>query len=115
HSHAYNLGIGFSRTTGPATFGLDAIYEPIWSETWAEAEAPTETVLGDTIPAGGRTIENHFRFSDALVRMGVGRELAFGGRPGAAGQANRWRSPTPAPCAPGASSWPRAVRSPWTR
>src|SRR5881396_485330 len=84
HSHAYNLGIGFSRTTGPATFGLDAIYEPIWSETWAEAEAPTETVLGDTIPAGGRTIENHFRFSDALVRMGVGRELAFGGRPRAA-------------------------------
>jgi len=83
-SHAYNLGVGFSRTNGPATFGIDAIYEPIWSGTWAEAEAPTETALGDTIPAGGKTVENHFRFSDAVFRMGVSRELTVGSRPRAA-------------------------------
>ncbi|HXV86470.1 MAG TPA: hypothetical protein VD793_07210, partial [Gemmatimonadales bacterium] len=30
---------------------------------------------GDTIPAGGKTIENDFRFSNALFRMGVSRDL----------------------------------------
>jgi len=84
HSHAYQVGIGVARTNGPATFGLDAVYEPIWSETYAAAAAPTETAAGDTIPVGGKTIENRFRFSNALFRMGVGRELTFGGRPHAA-------------------------------
>src|SRR5205085_12327021 len=84
HSHAYQVGIGVARTNGPATFGLDAVYEPIWSETYAAAAAPTETAAGDTIPLGGKTIENRFRFSNALFRMGVGRELTFGGRPHAA-------------------------------
>jgi len=84
HSHAYQLGIGVSRITGPATFGLDAVYEPIWSHTYAAAAVPTETSLGDTIPVGGKTIENRFRFSNALFRMGVGRELPIGSRPRAA-------------------------------
>ncbi|HEU5262167.1 MAG TPA: hypothetical protein VFU41_12165, partial [Gemmatimonadales bacterium] len=85
HSQAYNLGVGVARANGPATFGLDAIYEPIWSHTWAEAEAPVATQRGDTIPAGGMTIENHFRFSNALFRMGVSRDLQVGGRPRGAG------------------------------
>ncbi|MGH7701260.1 MAG: hypothetical protein ACREMJ_12180 [Gemmatimonadales bacterium] len=75
HSSAYNFGLGFSRTTGPATFGVDLIYEPIWSNTWAEAAEPMVTRLGDTIPTGGKTIENDFRFSNALLRLGVSREL----------------------------------------
>ena len=79
HSYAFNVGLGISKTRGPATFGIDAIYEPIWSTTWADALAPIATRLGDTIPAGGRTIENQFRFSNALFRMGVGRELALPG------------------------------------
>lgn len=79
HSYAFNLGIGISRTNGPSTFGVDAIYEPIWSTTWAEALAPIETRLGDTIPANGRTIENHFRFSNALLRMGVSHEMELEG------------------------------------
>jgi len=85
HSYAYNLGIGISRTVGAATFGLDAIYEPIWSNTWAEAAAPVETLRGDTIPAGGKTVENHFRFSNALFRMGVSRGLELRGLGKAAG------------------------------
>jgi len=84
HSHAYQLGIGVSRINGPATFGLDAVYEPIWSNTYAAAAVPTETAPGDTIPVGGKTIENRFRFSNALFRMGVGRELPIGSRPRAA-------------------------------
>lgn len=74
-SYAFNVGLGVSRTYGPATFGIDAIYEPIWSDTWADAEASITTRLGGTIPAGGKTIENDFRFSNALVRMGVNRDL----------------------------------------
>ncbi len=77
-SSAYNLGIGLSKTAGPATFGIDAVYEPIWSHTWADAATPVATILGDTIPAGGKTVENHFRFSNALIRMGVSRNLELG-------------------------------------
>jgi hypothetical protein len=75
YSNAFNLGIGLSNTHGPATFGIDAIYEPIWSNTWANAESPTATRLGSIIPAGGKTIENDFRFSNAMLRMGVSRDI----------------------------------------
>jgi hypothetical protein len=75
HSSAFNFGIGLSSARGPATFGIDAIYEPIWSHTWADAAVPIETRTGDMIPAGGKTIENRFRFSNALFRMGVSRDL----------------------------------------
>jgi hypothetical protein len=78
HSSAYNIGIGVSKVAGPATFGIDAVYEPIWSYTWADAARPVATALGDTIPAGGKTVENHFRFSNGLVRMGLSRELELG-------------------------------------
>jgi hypothetical protein len=81
HSQAFQLGLGVSRVDGPATFGLDAVYEPIWSHTYATAEVPTQTMSGDTIPSGDKTIENRFRFSNALFRMGVSRELPFGSRP----------------------------------
>jgi hypothetical protein len=78
YSSAFNVGIGVARTYGPATFGIDAIYEPIWSHTWADAAGPVVTRLGATIPAGGKTIENDFRFSNVLFRMGAGRELPLG-------------------------------------
>jgi hypothetical protein len=75
NSAAFNLGVGVARIHGATTFGLDLVYEPIWSETWAEAAAPTVTLGGDTIPAGGRTLENRFRFSNAHLRIGVGQQL----------------------------------------
>src|SRR5207302_2230937 len=59
HSSAYNVGLGLSKIRGPLTFGIDAIYEPIWSYTWADAASPVVTATGDTIPVGGRTVENH--------------------------------------------------------
>ena len=40
-SWAYNVGLGISRAMGPARFGAELIIEPIVSNTWAEAEAPT--------------------------------------------------------------------------
>ncbi|HEV2672288.1 MAG TPA: hypothetical protein VGU74_14440 [Gemmatimonadales bacterium] len=74
-SYAYNLGIGLSKVLGPARFGVDAIYEPIRSHTWADASVPTVTFGGDTIAPGGKTIENHFSFSNTLLRIGVGRDV----------------------------------------
>lgn len=79
HSAAYNIGLGISRSHGPTRFGVDAIYEPIISHTWGEAPEPLPTATGGFIPAGGKTTENHFRFSNAIVRTGVGHDLRLEG------------------------------------
>src|SRR2546429_5301981 len=57
---------------------MDVVYQPIWSTTWAEAQTPVVTVGGGTIPVGGRTVENGFHFSNALMRIGVSREVTLG-------------------------------------
>jgi len=75
HANAYELGVGVSRRSGPALFGMDVVYQPIWSTTWAEASTPTATSGGGLIPVGGRTIENGFHFSNALFRMGFSHEV----------------------------------------
>ena len=75
HSEAFNLGIGVAKMQAGTTFGLDAIWEPIHTSTWAEAAGPTMTASGSVIPNGGKTIENRFRFSNAIVRMGFGQEF----------------------------------------
>jgi hypothetical protein len=36
-----------------------------------------ETAAGTTIPKGGKTIENRFRFSNALVRLGFAQDIPF--------------------------------------
>ncbi|MGH7521368.1 MAG: hypothetical protein ACREMI_08820 [Gemmatimonadales bacterium] len=79
YTSAYNFGIGASKVLGPSTFGIDAVFEPIRSYTWADAPTALVTAAGDTIPAGGKTIENRFRFSNALVRIGVGRQFRLEG------------------------------------
>jgi hypothetical protein len=84
-SAAYNLGIGLSKTRGPATFAVEAVFEPIRSYTWADAAVPIVTALGDTIAAGGKTVENRFRFANALFRMGASRDLELRGVGKAAG------------------------------
>ncbi len=78
YSYANNLGVGVSKVYGPSRFGMDVIYEPIWTYTWGEAPVAVTNRAGVTIPAGGKTIENHFRFSNALFRMGASRESLFG-------------------------------------
>lgn len=74
HSWAYNLGMGLSRTNGPMTLGIDLVYEPIWSDTWAEADTAVKTESGRVIAKGEKTVENEFWFSNAHVRLGIGRE-----------------------------------------
>lgn len=79
NSWAYNFGVGISRSHGPATYGIDVIYEPIWSDTWAETDTAMVNIIGRPIPAGGKTVENDFRFSNALVRLGIAGEYRMGG------------------------------------
>src|SRR5216117_1732202 len=57
---------------------MDVVYQPIWSTTWTEAQTPVVTIGGGTIPVGGRTVENSFHFSNALIRIGVSREVTLG-------------------------------------
>jgi hypothetical protein len=78
-SRAYDLGIGFARSERGTTFGIDAIFEPIRSHTWADAAAALPTAGGDTLAAGARTIENWFRFSNAIVRIGLTEERPVDG------------------------------------
>jgi hypothetical protein len=76
---AYNLGVGVSRAAGPATVGFDVVLEPIWSETWQEAEDTIPAFGGGVILPGKKTIENEFVFTNAFARMGFGLENDRGG------------------------------------
>lgn len=70
-SWAYDLGIGISKRTATAEFGIDLIYEPVRTQTWADAAEPVVTARGDTIPAGDMTVFNDFRFNNAILRTGL--------------------------------------------
>lgn len=78
-STAADLGVGFSKTRGPGTFAIDILFEPIASTTWGTAGAPAVNALGDTLPAGTRTMLNRFHFTNAVLRMGVGRQAELPG------------------------------------
>jgi hypothetical protein len=59
-SAAFNAGVGISRTLGAVTFGADAIYEPITTDTWT-----------------ADSLDNRFRFSNAKLRAGVSRRFTL--------------------------------------
>jgi hypothetical protein len=75
NTDAYNIGFGTSRVIGHSTFGLDAVMEPMWSHTWADAAGDTTDVGGRVIPQGDHTVDNHFRFSNSRINVGFGHEL----------------------------------------
>jgi hypothetical protein len=72
---AYEVGFGLARTKGATTFGMDVLVQPIWSETWQEADVQTETANGGSIPVGGRTIDNEFFFTNVMLRTGVSHQM----------------------------------------
>lgn len=76
-AHAYDIGAGVARSTGPWTWGVDAIFEPIWSRSWDRADKATETRTGTTLPAGTKTLDSRFRFTNGIVRAGVGTTAAL--------------------------------------
>jgi hypothetical protein len=71
-TNAFNLGLGAARATGPFTFGVDVIMEPMTSNTYADAATNTTRADGTVISAGDKTVENHFQFRNSKARMGVG-------------------------------------------
>jgi hypothetical protein len=77
-TYAFNAGMGAAYAAGPVSFAMDFVYEPMWSETWADAAADTATAKGGVIREGERTVENRFRFANGKLRMGMGREFALG-------------------------------------
>ncbi len=70
NSTAYNLGLGLFRNTKYSFFGADLIYEPIETVTWAESDRPIRLPNGDEFPAGMKTVENFFDFSNWIGRIG---------------------------------------------
>jgi hypothetical protein len=75
NTHAYNIGLGFGRRYEGTSIGFDVIFEPIRSNTWADAAVPIATAAGDTLPAGARTVENWFRFANGTIRFGMSEQL----------------------------------------
>ena len=71
NSWAFNAGMGLARDFGPVSFGVEAILEPIWAETWQEAEGDTTTAAGAPIESGDKTILNDFQFANVLLKTGV--------------------------------------------
>ena len=72
---AWEGGIGLSRRRGPTQFGLDVVLQPIWSDTWQEADEDVKTTHGETIRAGERTIENKFFFTNVILRTGFAYDV----------------------------------------
>jgi hypothetical protein len=75
NSTAFDIGVGIAKTDGNLTFGMDIVYEPATSDTWAEAADTVTTASGGSILPGGKTIENAFRHSNAFVSLGVSQAI----------------------------------------
>jgi hypothetical protein len=71
-THGYAAGLGVARLAGRSSFFADLVAEPMTSDTWADLPRDTTDTAGALIPAGSRTIENHFDFHNATARVGAG-------------------------------------------
>ena len=78
-SWAYDFGVGIGKTGERATYGIDVVFEPISSDTWADAAGDTVGATGNLVRAGEKTFENEFSFSNARLRMGMGHDFDWGG------------------------------------
>jgi hypothetical protein len=72
---AYEAAFGLARTVGPTSVGVDLVLQPIWSETWQEADAQDVLDSGGTLSVGDRSIENDFFFTNVLLRTGISHEI----------------------------------------
>jgi len=72
---AYEAGLGLARTRNATTFGLDIVLQPIWSETWQEADQVETTSSGKTLAIGDRTIDNDFVFMNVMLRAGLSHRI----------------------------------------
>jgi len=75
-TYAFNAGVGVGKEVRRWALGVDVLYEPMFSHTWAEAGPGATDESGTPIPADTKTIENRFRFSNVKVAAGVSRDFA---------------------------------------
>lgn len=71
NTYAFNFGVGIGKDLNETRIGFDFIYEPIWSNTWANADQMIELTDGRKIYPGDKTIENDFKFNNWIGRLGV--------------------------------------------
>ena len=71
---AFDFGVGLSRSTEQLDFGLDVVFEPIWSNTWSEFQDSVVLADGRRFEAGEKEVENEFFFRNVHLRVGVSRE-----------------------------------------
>jgi hypothetical protein len=73
-SWAFNAGAGLVGTNESLAYGLDVIYEPIFSHTWANAAERITNDQGEVlVRAGGKTVDNEFTFSNTVLQTGLKR------------------------------------------
>jgi hypothetical protein len=72
---AYEAAVGFARSMGATTFGLDVALQPIWSETWQEADTADVNASGGALQVGDRSIENDFFFTNVMLRSGLAHDV----------------------------------------
>ncbi len=74
-SWAFDLGFGLAYHGERSTFGLDLVFEPAVSDTWADSPTDLVSDSGTVIPAGAHTVDNHFVFSNTRANLGFSHEL----------------------------------------
>jgi hypothetical protein len=72
NSTAYNIGAGFVHSGERTTIGLEYIYEPISSYTWAEAGE------NSSFPSAFKTVENFFVLYNHIIRAGLYSHTDYG-------------------------------------
>jgi hypothetical protein len=74
NSTVFNFGAGVSHVDGPVSAGLDVIFEPGRSHTWAFADSVTKLPSGAELQPGDKTVDNRFTFRNTSIGLGVQRE-----------------------------------------
>lgn len=78
NTSAFNLGLGLWNNGPRSDAGIEFVFEPVRSHTWGEAETDVPSAGGGVIPAGGRTVDNRFRFHNVVIRAGSAHRIPLG-------------------------------------
>ncbi|MCL4549627.1 MAG: hypothetical protein M1495_13770 [Bacteroidetes bacterium] len=69
-SVAYNIGIGANWSNSKSLWGFEYIYEPITTNTWAEAGEQMLPPPNQNLSPNFKTVENFFNFYNHIIRIG---------------------------------------------